>query len=374
MTQHTVAAFFRRALDTVPTYQPGKQPAVVPGLTPYKLSSNELHLPPLPEVLETMADVPNPAGYPNPTASALIAGLSEYLDVPTDHITVGAGASEIISALARVTTETGTETVYPWPSFELYPQTAALNGGTLKPVALTAAHEHDLTAMADAITEQTRMVLLCSPNNPTGTSIKQDNFEAFMERVPSDVLVVIDEAYWEFCTDPDALDGLAAAKAYDNVVLVRTFSKAHGLAGFRVGYAVAQPHVITALRKAILTFSVAQLSQNVALASLHQVDVIQARARSVAAARDEFVTALRVQGWEVPDAHANFVWLPLGDLAERFEDACIAQAIAVRKLADGVRISIGAPEAMQRVVDIAGKFRDDNYPSSRTKTPAIQPY
>ncbi|GAA4106028.1 histidinol-phosphate transaminase [Enteractinococcus coprophilus] len=374
MTQHTVAALFRRALDTVPTYQPGKQPAVVPGLTPYKLSSNELHLPPLPEILETMADVPNPAGYPDPTASALIAGLSEYLDVPTGHITVGGGASEIISALARVTTETGTETVYPWPSFELYPQTAALNGGTLKPVALTAAHEHDLTAMADAITEQTRMVLLCSPNNPTGTSIKQDNFEAFMERVPSDVLVVIDEAYWEFCTDPDALDGLAAAKAYDNVVLVRTFSKAHGLAGFRVGYAVAQPHVITALRKAILTFSVAQLSQNVALASLHQVDVIQARARSVAAARDEFVTALRSQGWEVPDAHANFVWLPLGDLAERFEDACIAQAIAVRKLTDGVRISIGAPEAMQRVVDIAGKFRDDNDPSSRTKTPAIQPY
>src|SRR5699024_7640545 len=130
-------------------------------------------------------------------------------------------------------------------------------------------------------------------------------------RIPSDVLVVIDEAYWAFCTDADALDGLAAAKTYDNVVLVRTFSKAHGLAGFRVGYAVAQPQVIAALRKAILPFSVSQLSQNVALASLQQVGVVQTRAKSVAAAREEFIAALRAQGWEVSDAHANFVWLPL---------------------------------------------------------------
>ena len=361
MTQQTVAPFFRDALDAVPNYKPGKQPTDVPGMTPYKLSSNELHLPPLPEVLEAMTDIPNPAGYPDPSASALIARLSEYLDVPSDHITVGAGASEIISALARVTTESGTETVYPWPSFELYPQTAALNGGVLKPVALTDTHEHDLSAMANAITEQTRMVMLCSPNNPTGTSIKQDAFEAFMERVPSDVVVVIDEAYWEFCTDPEALDGLAAAKTYDNVVLVRTFSKAHGLAGFRVGYAVAQPHVIAALRKAILPFSVSQLSQNLAVASLQQVDVVQARATAIAATRDEFVAGLRSQGWKVPDAHANFVWLPLGDLAERFEDACIEQAIAVRKLTDGVRISIGAPEAMQRSLEIAGKFRRQSY-------------
>ena len=361
MTQHTVASFFRPALDAVPTYKPGKQPAVISGLTPYKLSSNENHLPPLPEVLEAMAEVPNPAGYPDPTASALIAGLSEYLNVSADHITVGAGASEILAALARVTTEAGTETIYPWPSFELYPQTAALNGGVLKPVALTAAHEHDLSAMADAITEQTRLILLCSPNNPTGTSIKQAAFEAFMERIPADVLVVIDEAYWEFCTDPEALDGLAAAKTYDNVVLVRTFSKAHGLAGFRVGYAVAQPHVIAALRKAILTFSVSQLAQNAALASLQQVDVVRARAKSIAAVREEFVAALRTQGWQVPDAHANFVWLPLGALAEGFEDACIEQSIAVRKLTDGVRISIGAPEAMQRVLEIAAKFRRKHY-------------
>ncbi|OAV62892.1 histidinol-phosphate transaminase [Enteractinococcus helveticum] len=361
MTQQTVASFFRPALDAVPNYKPGKQPAVVPGMTPYKLSSNELHLPPLPEVLEAMADIPNPAGYPDPTASALIAGLSEYLDVPNDHITVGAGASEIISALARVTTEAGTETVYPWPSFELYPQTAALNGGVSRPVALTDTHEHDLSAMADAVTDSTRLIIVCSPNNPTGTSIKHGAFEAFMERVPSDVLVVIDEAYWEFCTDPHALDGLTAAKTYDNVVLVRTFSKAHGLAGIRVGYAVAQPHVIAALRKAILPFSVSQLSQNVAVASLQQVDVVQARSKSVAAARDEFVAELRLQGWDVPYPQANFVWLPLGDLASRFEDACIDQALAVRKLTGGVRISMGAPEAIQRVLQVTEGFRHSHY-------------
>lgn len=363
-TQQTTAPFLRPALDDVPNYKPGKQPAAVPGLTPYKLSSNENHLALLPEVAEAMTNIPNPAGYPDPAATKLIPALADYLDVPRDQVTVGAGASEIISALARVTTDVGTETVYPWPSFELYPQTAALNGGVLKPVALGETHEHDLEAMADAITEQTRMVVLCSPNNPTGTSIKHDAFETFMERVPSHVLVVIDEAYWEYSTDYAAVDGLAAAKHYDNLVLVRTFSKAHGLAGFRVGYAVAKPEVIAALRKAILPFSVAQLSQNVALASLKQHHTVLARAKAVAVTRDDFVATLRAQGWQLPDPHANFVWLPLDDLAEAFEDACHAQAIAIRKLTGGVRISIGPDKAMQRVVDVAAAFRAEYFSRS----------
>lgn len=364
MTQKTSPAFFRPALASVPDYQPGKPPAEIPGLQPYKLSSNEHFLQPLPEVVEALAQPVNPATYPDAFATALTTELSSYLEVPTDHIAIGAGGSEILTALAHITLEADTEVVYPWPSFEMYPQAAALNAADQKPIALTDDFRHDLPAMAEAITDRTRLVLLCSPNNPTGPAISTEEFHAFMARVPSDVVVALDEAYWEFITDSSAVDGLAVLEDYDNLVLVRTFSKAHGLAGFRVGYAVAKPDVIAALSKAIVPFSVTQPSQNAALASLRCMDQVTERAHAIAAARDEFADALRAQGWYVPDAQANFVWLPLQELSTRFEEACVAQSLAVRNLTDGVRISIGPSDSMQRMLEVAAEFRQQHYPTA----------
>lgn len=364
MTQTTTNSPFRPALANVPTYKAGKQPAAVPGLTPYKLSSNELYLQPLPGVLESAAEPFNPANYPDPSANALISVLADYLQVPNDHLIVGAGGSEMLTAISHITLEAGAEVVYPSPSFELYAQAAALNGATQKPVGLTNEFKHDLTAMADAITDRTRLVLLCSPNNPTGPTISKTEFDDFMTRVPSDVLVVLDEAYWEFITDPAAVNGLAALNDYDNLVLVRTLSKAHGLAGLRIGYAVAKPHIISEVRKALIPFSVTAPSQKAAIASIDRVDEVLERAQTVAEVRDQFVAELRGQGWNIPDAQANFVWLPLGDASTAFEDVCVAQSLAVRNLNDGVRISIGEPEAMERVLQVAAEFRKQHYPTA----------
>lgn len=363
MKRQLSEAFFRSSVASVPDYQPGKQPAEIPGLEPFKLSSNEHYLPPLPEVMQALAQPINPAGYPDPAATALICELAAYLEVPQDHLIVGTGASEILTALAQVTLEEGTEVVYPWPSFELYPQAAALNAAVQKPIGLTEDFTHDLSAMAEAITDRTRLVLLCSPNNPTGPTISAAEFDSFMAKVPANVLVALDEAYWEFATDPSAVNGLHALHKYDNLVLVRTFSKAHGLAGLRIGYAVARPSVIAGLRKALVPFGVTQLSQQAALASLGHMEQVMQRAQTIAEARDEFADALRAQGWHVPDAQANFVWLPLKELSSAFEDACVAQSLAVRNLNDGVRISIGPPEAMRRVLDVAGEFRRRYYPT-----------
>lgn len=188
MTQATTHSPFRSALATVPTYKAGKQPAAVSGLTPYKLSSNEHYLQPLPGVMEAIAEPNTPAAYPDPAASALTTALAEYLRVPTDHIAVGAGGSEIITALSHITLEPEAEVVYPSPSFELYSQAAALNGANRTPVGLTGELKHDLKTMAEAITEHTRLVALCSPNNPTGPTISKDEFETFMAEVPSGVL------------------------------------------------------------------------------------------------------------------------------------------------------------------------------------------
>lgn len=364
MTQQTVATFFRSAVDAVPNYKPGKQPSTIPGLEPYKLSSNEHYLTPLSAVTEAMAQPVNPAGYPDPAATVLVSELSQYLQVPADHVLVGAGASELLSALAHVTLETGDEVIYPWPSFELYPQATALNAAIQRPIGLTETFEHDLPAMAAAITDRTRLVLLCSPNNPTGPTISAEDFDAFMAQVPSDVLVALDEAYWEFATDPVAVKGLEALAKYDNLVLIRTFSKAHGLAGLRVGYAVAQPAIIAGLSKALIPFGVTHPSQQAARASLANIDQVMQRAQTIATARDAFADALRAQGWDVPQAQANFVWLPLGDLSTAFEDACVAQSLAVRNLGSGVRISIGPAEAMQRVLEVAGAFRQRHYPQN----------
>ncbi|GAA2033701.1 histidinol-phosphate transaminase [Yaniella flava] len=365
MTQKTATSLIRPALEEVPNYKPGKPPAAVDGLQPYKLSSNEHFLPPISAVVEALTEVTNPATYPDPAAKALTAELANYLQVSEDHVAVGAGGSEIITALAHITLEAGSEVIYPWPSFELYPQASALNGAHKKPIGLTDDFGHDLPAMAQAITDDTRLILLCSPNNPTGPAVTADEFTTFMAQVPSDVLVVLDEAYWEFCTDASAVDSLAMLKHYENLVLMRTFSKAHALAGFRIGYAVGQPEVIAAVRKATVPFGVTPPSQHAAIVSLRHVDQVMTRAHSIAAARDEFVDALRAQGWNVPDSQANFVWLPLAEHSAAFEEACVKQSLAVRNLNSGVRISIGPPEAMDRVLNVAARFRQRHFSTNK---------
>ncbi|GAA1632368.1 MULTISPECIES: histidinol-phosphate transaminase [Brevibacterium] len=348
----------RAALETFPPYIPGRQPQEVPGLAPLKLSSNENHLPPLPAVSQTIAEhVSSPASYPDDAATALRTGLADRLGVGVDNLIVTTGASELLVALTQITSDATTEAIYPWPSFEMYPQTTGLAGATRVEVPLRPDGTHDLAAMAEAITEATTLIILCSPNNPTGPALRETEVREFLAQVPDRVLVALDEAYWEFATAEGVVDGLGLVADFPNVVLLRTFSKAHGLAGLRVGYAVAAPGIIAGLLKAVIPFGVTDLSQAAALTSLQHWDEVMARAAEIAELRDWFAAELRGQGWDVPEAQGNFVWLPLGELSDAFEEASVARAVAVRNLGDGVRISIGDRAGLDRVLEITADFR-----------------
>ncbi|MDN5806083.1 MAG: histidinol-phosphate transaminase [Brevibacterium sp.] len=352
----------RASLETFPPYVPGKAPKRIEGLAPFKLSSNENCLEPLPAVVDAMvAHAKDPALYPDDAALALRTDLAERLGVSIDELVVTTGASELLVALTQITSDATTEAIYPWPSFEMYPQTTGLAGSKRVEVPLREDGRHDLDAMAAAITDRTSLIILCSPNNPTGPALRDEEVRRFLTQVPKNVLVALDEAYWEFATAESVVDGVDLVADHPNVVLVRTFSKAHALAGLRVGYAHAHEAVIQGLLKAVIPFGVTDMSQAAALESLRHSDEVDVRAKEIAAVRDDFAHALRDQGWDVPEAQGNFVWLPLGELSSAFEDACVEQAVAVRNLGDGVRISIGQQEGLDRVLAVAAAFHSEHF-------------
>ncbi|MGN6089126.1 MAG: histidinol-phosphate transaminase, partial [Actinomycetales bacterium] len=337
----------RAVLDGLPVYKPGRPPAPREGVTTYKVSSNENPYPPLPGVIEAaMAAAGQMNRYPDLAATALVEALSRRLDVPADHIALGTGSVGVLQQIVQATAGDGDEVVYAWRSFEAYPIVVQIAGARSVQVPVTADERHDLRAMADAVTDRTRLILVCSPNNPTGPAVHQDELDELLERVPRDVLVVVDEAYVEFVRDPEAVDGLATYRRHPNVAVLRTFSKAYGLAGLRVGYAVAPSPVAEALRKTAVPFGVSAIAQAAAVASLGEEEALQERVRELVRERDRVHAALAEQGWEVVPSEANFVWLRLGSDTPAFAAACEEAGIMVRPYAtDGVRITIGEPEA-----------------------------
>lgn len=348
----------RGALDALPAYAPGRPATERPGLTAYKISSNENPYPPLPSVLDAVRDAATAMNrYPDMAVTALTEALAARLDVPAARISTGPGSVGVLDQLIRATCDEGDEVVFAWRSFEAYPILTTLAGARPVMVPLAPGARHDLDAMAAAVTDRTRLVLVCTPNNPTGTTVGADELDRFLDRVPEDVLVVLDEAYLEFVTAPDAPDALALHRARPNVVVLRTFSKAYGLAGLRVGYAVAHEPVAEALRKAALPFGVNSLAQVAARASLDATDELEVRVKELVAERERVVEALREQGWEVPDQEANFVWFDLGEDTPAFAAACEEAALTVRPYAtDGVRATVAEREANDRLVEVAGRF------------------
>ncbi len=194
--------------------------------------------------------------------------LAHRFDVPDDHVAVGTGSVGVCQQIVQAVAGHGDEVVFAWRSFEAYPIIVAISGRPGRARAPGRDERHDLDAMAAAITDRTRLVLVCNPNNPTGTAVRRAELEAFLDRVPSDTLVVIDEAYREFIRDPDIPDGLDLYRDRPNVAVLRTFSKAYGLAALRVGFAVAHEPVAAALRKTAVPFGVSTLAQHAAVASL----------------------------------------------------------------------------------------------------------
>ncbi|MFC5822366.1 histidinol-phosphate transaminase [Nonomuraea insulae] len=348
---------FRQILDTMTAYKPGKAVAAPDGRS-YKLSSNESPYDPLPSVVEAIAEGARQVNrYPDPGAVELTEAIAERFGVPAEHIALGAGSVTVAQQLFETVGEPGAEVVYAWRSFEAYPLLADLAGVKSVTVPL-AGEDHDLDAMAEAINDRTRMVLVCNPNNPTSTAIRRAELEAFLDRVPEDVLVVLDEAYREYVRDEDVPDGLTLYGDRPNVAVLRTFSKAYGLAGLRVGYVIAPEPVATAVRKTIVPFAVNHLAQIAAIASLKAEDELQERVERVVKERTRVREALIAQGWTVPPTEANFVWLRLGERTPDFAAACAVEGVAVRPFGvEGARVSIGSPEANDAFLAAAGRFR-----------------
>lgn len=342
----------RRALDDIPVYRPGK-PAESDDL---KLSSNENPYPPLPGVMERTAEaLARVNRYPDAGSTDLFAALSRAYGMSTERFAVGTGSVAVLFALLTAFCEEGDEIIYAWRSFEAYPIAADLTGARTVRVPLRPDATHDLEAMAAAVTERTRAILVCSPNNPTGPVATHAELERLVDDVPDDVIIVVDEAYVEFVRQEDAASGLALAD-HENIVVLRTFSKAYGLAGLRVGYAIAAPPVAESVRKAVPPFSVTDVAQAAAVASLDAADELLERVDAIVAERGRVLAALRDQGWDVPDSQANFVWLPLGDEALDFAAAC--DPISVRPFdGDGVRVSIGDPDVNDRLLGIASRWK-----------------
>lgn len=341
----------RPEIAALPAYKQGKQA----GAAAFKLSSNENPFEPLPSVVAAVQTAVAFNRYPDATASRLRARLADRFGVSADAVHIAAGSVSILYQLAQATSGSGDEILFSWRSFEAYPGLAVVAGATSVTVPNDAAGGHDLDAMADAITDRTRMVIVCTPNNPTGPIVTQQGFDAFLARVPADLLVVLDEAYAEFVTDPAAVRGAAVVAAgHPNVVVLRTFSKAYGLAGLRVGYAVGDPRILDAARATGIPLSVTAAAEEAALASLDAEDELHERVRALAVRRDDLAARLRDAGWDVPVAQGNFVWLPAGEraleVAAAFEDA----GLIVRPFAgDGVRISIGEHESVDAIVRVA---------------------
>lgn len=345
----------RPAVAALPAYVPGARPT---DDRSHKLSSNENPYPPLDPVREVIADAASRVNrYPEMYADTLVAALGERFGVGPAGVVASTGSVAVLSHVFQAFCEPGDEVVTAWRSFEAYPILIRLQGAEHVQVPLAADARHDLGAMADAVTDRTRAVVVCTPNNPTGPAVHHDELAALIDAVPEDVLVVIDEAYTEFVTDPHAADGPALLAAHPNVVLLRTFSKAYGLAGLRVGYAVAHPEVAAAVRTASTPFGVNELAQTAAVASLGAEDALLERVRAVVAERQRVVAGLRVQGWDVPDAQGNFVWLATGDRTTDLASRAAARGLLVRPfVGDGVRISIGSPEANDAVLALAEEW------------------
>jgi histidinol-phosphate aminotransferase len=340
-----VTARLRPELADLPAYTPGK---TVPGAI--KLASNETVHGPLPSVRAAIAAATDTINrYPDNGHIELKEQLAGFLskdgDVGPERIAVGCGSVSLCQQLIQITCSVGDEVVFGWRSFEVYPLQVRVAGATPVQVPLRD-HTFDLDAMLAAITDRTRLVFVCNPNNPTSTVVDPDELNRFVAAVPPDILVCIDEAYVEYIRDGMLPDSLGLARDYPNVVVLRTFSKAYGLAGLRVGYAVGDPEVITALGKVYVPFTASTISQAAAIASLQAADELLARTDAVVDERRRVTAALTEMGYSVPDSQANFVWLPLAERTADFAAQAAEQArVLVRPYGnEGARVSIGSVE------------------------------
>ncbi|OBG86199.1 histidinol-phosphate transaminase [Mycobacterium sp. E136] len=342
----------RPELADLPAYTPGR---TVPGAI--KIASNETVHPPLPSVRAAIEDaIGNINRYPDNGYVELRERLAKHVNFAPEHISVGCGSVSLCQQLVQITSTVGDEVLFGWRSFEIYPLQVRTAGATPVPVPLTD-HTHDLDAMLAAITDRTRLIFVCNPNNPTGTVVAPEALARFVAAVPPHIVIALDEAYVEYIRDPMVPDSFGLVRSHPNLVVLRTFSKAYGLAGLRVGYAVGDPDLITALGKVYVPFTATSVSQAAAIASLDAADELLERTAAVVAERHRVTDALRAAGYTVPDSQANFVWLPLPGRAQEFAEASADNRIIVRPYGeDGVRVTVAATHENDAFLEFASRW------------------
>lgn len=338
----------------LPAYRPGKgaaQAEAEHGITgAIKLASNENPAPPLPSIVAAITEAASGANrYADHRATAVREALASRLGVEVDQVTVGNGTVGLLQQLWLSYVDPGDEVVYPWRSFEVYPVYTQEMAGRAVTVQLAADLGFDIDGLVDAVTDRTKLVVLATPNNPIGKACTTTELRSLLDRVPTSVVVCIDEAYREFL-DPGFGDPVAElVPAYPNVIVTRTMSKAHGLAGVRVGYAIGHPDVISTIDKTLVPFAVNALAQAAALAAIEHEDEINDAVRAILAERGRVEAELAAAGWTFPDHQANFVWLSLG---ERTDDVTLElerRGVVVRPFSgEGIRVTIGAPAENDR--------------------------
>jgi histidinol-phosphate aminotransferase len=346
----TPRPLLRAAVRNLPGYVPGRRARSADMAA---LASNESPFDPLPSVRAKVLDGSHRVHrYPDLSCLTLRERIAAQYGVEADEVVVGPGSVGVLQQLLQAVLDPGDEVVHAWRSFEAYPILIAIAGGTSVPVPLTADEHHDLPGMLAAIGPRTRAVLLCSPNNPTGVAFSHRQLMAFLDAVPPHVLVVLDEAYIEFVTGPDRVDAFMAYRRHPNLAILRTFSKAYGLAGLRVGYAIAAAELAEGGRRTSLPFVVTTFAQDAAIASLDAGDEITQRVDAVVAERARLTTGLRTLGWWVPDSAANFVWLRMDDTASAAVVETLAAAgVLVRAYpGDGIRITVADAAATDRLL------------------------
>ena len=345
---------FRSDLANIQPYRPGRSIADVAaefGIEQIsKLASNENPEPPFPEVQQAIAaHVDSLNRYPDNAKPMLTAALAEHLGVPADRIWCGGASNELTLITALTMGGIDTSAVYAWPSFGLYRIGSLAILASAIEVPLDAEHRHDLDSMRAAIREDTTVVYICNPNNPTGTYVGGDALEAFIDSVADDVLIVVDEAYHEYATAPDYRSMVPLAAERDNVLVTRTFSKIYSLAGLRVGYAVTAPGNIAELRRIQLPFSVSNLAEVAAVEALQHQDRVAERRETNRAGIDSLTAGLRDRGIEVADSQTNFIYARFDD-AGSVNDGLLQRGVIVRPVApDGwLRINTGTQPEMER--------------------------
>jgi histidinol-phosphate aminotransferase len=350
-----MALEFARRIRDIPVYPAADGYALPQEVA--MLASNESPDPPLPQVVEAVQRVLSGVNrYPDPTNATLRGRLARAYGVPANRIAIGNGSCDILLAAADALLEPGAEVVYSWPSFSIYPHLAAATGATAVTVPLDDEDRHDLPAMADAVTVATRLVLVCNPNNPTSTAVPLEKIVELVDAVPRHVCVIVDEAYCEFNVlgHPDA--SLDLLDAHPNLVLLRTFSKVHGLCGLRVGFALCGAEEFRlAVDQVRQPFFCNAAAQAAAVEALEHGDEVTRRVERAVAGRLQLEEGLRDLGLRVADSQANFVWTHLPEDADEAEvvrglaeRGVLVRAGAALGREGALRVTCGTPEENDR--------------------------